>query len=266
MDTDGQCKVDRVVERYGLRDADPRYADIDEGLVTRWTGTGATEAVGYRTLTDWFNRRLLRRVYDERGRETLAGRVEHDYEALTGDDELRRGEVAESLADDGIDAGKLREAMVSWGTMRTHLQGCLGGQKERQGGDWERDAIRMARSFAGEKVEEALSSLAADGAVRGVDRSELSVQFQLRCEACPTRVTLGEALDRGYVCADHAGGRGAGGQGTDGPREDAPDGGDDGDSGEVGEVPGGTGSARDGGTGRERKGATRRPPEGEEPR
>jgi hypothetical protein len=266
MDTDGRCKVDRVVDRYGLRDADPRYADIDEGLMTRWTGTGATEAVGYRTLTDWFNRRLLRRVYDERGRETLAGRVEHDYEALTGDDDLRRGEVAESLAGDGIDAEELRGAMVSWGTMRTHLQGCLGGEKEVQGGDWERDAIRMARSFAGQKVEEALSALAADGVVRGVDRSELSVQFQLRCEACPTRVTLAEALDRGYVCADHAGGHGASGQGTDVTHEDGSDVTAHGDSGGVGEVPRGTGSSSDGGTGHERERATRRSPEEEEPR
>jgi hypothetical protein len=204
MGTDDQCKVDRIVERYGLENADPRYDSIDEGLLRRWTGDGPDPAVGYRRLTDWFNKRLLRRVYDRHGRETLGGRVDNDYEALAGDDDLIREEVLESLRADGIDASGVRADMVSWGTMRTHLQDCLGGRKETTGSsDWEREAIRMAQSFAHEKVTGALSSLASGGELDGVSRSTLSVQFQVRCDDCPTQVPVAEAIDRGYICRDH---------------------------------------------------------------
>lgn len=205
MGSSSECKVDRVVEAYGLAGADPRHASIHDGLLARWQGTDGHSAVGYRTLTEWFNERLLRRACVESGRDIAGGRVSHDYEALTGDDELRRAEVEESLRADGVDADSLVDDMVSWGTMRTHLTECLDGAKERAGGDWERDAVGMAVSFAREKVEAALSSLGTKGELAGLDRASVSVQVQVQCEACPTRVPLAVALDRGYVCETHAG-------------------------------------------------------------
>ncbi|MFB6188453.1 MAG: rod-determining factor RdfA [Halapricum sp.] len=206
MDSDAGCKVDRVIETYGLEDADPRHESIGDGLLARWRGEDGHSTVGYRPLTDWFNRRLLRSVSLSHGRAIDGGRVEHDYDALTGDDDLRREEVVESLRADGIDATAVYEAMVSWGTMRTHLTECLDGHKEREpAGDWERDTIQMARSFAQEKVESALSSLETKGELRGVDRATVTVQVQIECTECPTRTPLDVALDRGYVCAKHAG-------------------------------------------------------------
>lgn len=198
------CKVDRTVETYGLEGADPRHESIHEGLLARWRGEDEHAEVGYRTLTEWFNERLLWQVCLEHGRETAGGRVEHEYEVLTGDDELRREEVMESLEADGIDARRVREDMVSWGTMRTHLTDCLDGEKETTpAGDWERDAVAMARTFAGEKVESALASLASKGELAGLDRATVEVQVHVRCRECPTRVPLDVALDRGYVCERH---------------------------------------------------------------
>jgi hypothetical protein len=199
------CKVDRVVAEFDLEEADPRHESIHEGLLARWRGEGSHGAVGYRTLTEWFNRRLLRQVWAEQG-PVAPSRVEWVHEALTGEDDLERAEAAERLRTDGVDADRVESAMVSWGTMRTHLTDCLGGEKDvESGGDWERDSIEMARSFAGEKVESALSSLATKGAIDGVDRSTVVVQVQVECEECPTRVPLEVALDRGYVCETHAG-------------------------------------------------------------
>jgi hypothetical protein len=205
MVTGSGCKLDRVIAEYGLEEADPAHASIHEGLLARWRGESGHSEAGYRTLTEWFNRRLLWRVCADHGRDVAAGRVEHDYEALTGEDDLRRAEVVESLGADGIDADRLRADMVSWGTMRTHLTGCLDGEKEpTSGGDWERDTIEMARSFAREKVESALTSLGSKGELDGVARTSVSVQVQVQCEECPTRVPLEVALDRGYVCGTHA--------------------------------------------------------------
>jgi len=204
MGADHRCKVDRVVAAHGLADADPRHGSIDEGLLARWRGDGGHEAVGYRTLADWFNRRLLRQACRDAGRATPASRLEYEYEALTGEDDLAREEVSERLRADGVDVDALRSAFVSWGTLRTHLLNCLDGEKPPQeAGDWERDSIEVARSVTTEKVETALSSLGTKGDLAGVDRTAVSVQVQLQCTECPTQAPLDIALDRGYVCADH---------------------------------------------------------------
>jgi hypothetical protein len=110
----------------------------------------------------------------------------------------------DSLRADGIDADRLLSDMVSWGTMRTHLTDCLDGEKESEpAGEWERDSIEMARSFAREKVQSALSSLESRGELEDVDRAAVSIQVQIQCEECPTRVPLEVALERGYVCETH---------------------------------------------------------------
>lgn len=205
MPGDADCKIDRVIATYGLSGADPRHESIDEGLLARWRGDGGHGAVGYRTLTDWFNERLLRQVYVDNGRAVDGSRVAHEYDALTGDDDLRREEVVASLEADGIDARQVLADTVSWGTMRTHLTECLGGEKESdEGGDWEGDTVRMARSFAREKVESALSSLGTKGRIAGADRTSVVIQVHLECDRCPTRVPMDVALDRGYVCDEHA--------------------------------------------------------------
>jgi hypothetical protein len=205
MSVSSGCKIDRVIAEHGLEGADPRHDSIHDGLLARWRGEGSHSAVGYRTLTEWFNRRLLRQVIAEQG-PVDASWVERAHDALTGDDDLRRAEVTEHLRAEGVDVDRAESGMVSWGTMRTHLTDCLGGEKESQsGGDWERDTIGMARSFAREKVESALSSLATKGTIEGVDDSSVTIQIQVACEECPTRVPLEVALDRGYVCQTHAG-------------------------------------------------------------
>lgn len=202
------CKIDRVVGAYGL-DESVEGGTVDDRLLARWTGADGRPAAGYRTLTDWFNKRLLRRVYDDHGRDSLGGRVAHDYEALTGADDLVAAEVAESLRADGVDAERVRGDLVSWGTMRTHLQGCLDGEKERAGGsDWERDAVAKARSVAAEKAESALSSLGSKGRVADAGTAAVEVGVQVTCTECPTRVPFDVALDRGYVCEQHADGTG----------------------------------------------------------
>jgi len=198
------CKVDRVAEAYGFEETASDGA-LDDQLLARWTGAGGRTEMGYRTLTDWFNKRLLQRTYDENGRDALGGRIDHEYEALTGDDDLLAAEVVESLRADGIDADGLRRDMVSWGTMRTHLTECLDGEKDtdRSDSDWERETVATARSVVAEKAASALSSLASRDRVRGADTASVSVQVQLSCPDCPTRVSFDVALERGYVCEQH---------------------------------------------------------------
>lgn len=205
MASNSVCKVDRVIETYGLASADPVFDTIDEGLLARWTGAGERSAVGYRSLTEWFNKRLLKTVYDDHGRDTLGATVDSDYEVLQGDDELVAAELAESLRADGIDADELQGALVSWGTMRTHLQDCLDGQKEAQTAttDWEVESVRKAMGVTESKVESSLSALERKDRLAGGDSADIEVQVKLSCDSCPTRVPFDVALERGYVCERH---------------------------------------------------------------
>jgi hypothetical protein len=200
------CKVDEVVERYGLAAADPVYDTLDEGLLARWTGTGDRRAMGYRSLTEWFNKRLLKRVYDEHGRETLGARLDSDYEVLQGDDDLVRAELVASLRADGVDGDRLADDLVSWGTMRTHLQTCLDGEKESEPAstDWELASVETATEVAADKAETAVSALAEKGRLADGADAGVAVQVWLSCGSCPTRTRFEVALNRGYVCADHA--------------------------------------------------------------
>jgi hypothetical protein len=206
MAADSGCKVDAIIETYGLASADPVYESIDEGLLARWTGAGDRSSMGYRSLTEWFNKRLLKRVYDEHGRGSVAARLDSDYGRLRSDDDFVREEIIGSLRVEGIDGEALVQDLVSWGTMRTHLNDCLDGEKAPQNAstDWERESIEMAKSIAKRKTESALSALSEKGEIAGAADTGIGVQIQLSCASCPTRVSFDVALERGYVCKQHS--------------------------------------------------------------
>lgn len=204
MSAESRCKVERNAERYDLT-VPSTHDSVDDYLLSRWLGHGDRAAEGYRSLTEWFNKRLLRASYDEHGRETLATQLDADHAILTGDDDLERAELIDVLAATGIDGEALRDDMISWGTMRNHLNDCLGGEKGSPEArtDWERESVRIARDRTADRVREALGALASKDDLDGGEAATVEVQVQLTCGECPRRVPLDTALDRGYVCAEH---------------------------------------------------------------
>jgi len=200
---DRTCKVCSVIRRYEL--TAPDHESFDEALVARWKGTDGHTERGYRPLTEWFNKYLLRTEYDRCGRETLGNRIQSDFDGLTGDDELVRQEISADIAADGIDVDQLRSDMVSWGTMRRHLTECLDKSKPQSISEsgWEYDALAKTHDIAAEKASNALSSLETKGELAGYDAAAVEVDVQLRCEECETLVPLDVALDQGYVCQQH---------------------------------------------------------------
>jgi len=204
--TEQKCKIDFVSDRYDLDEFETRYGSTDEHLLARWTGEEGVEPDGYRTLTEWFNKRLLTIVYEKHGRETMGTRIESDYEALVGDDDLLREEVMDDMRSDGIDAENLERDLVSWSTMREHLTTCLDGEKtiRESTSDWEQQSVAYAKNITRTKVRDALSSLDADDRLSGGDDAEITVQVLLQCPDCQTRIPFEDALERGYVCADHS--------------------------------------------------------------
>lgn len=199
------CKVERLVEQYALCAVEARYESTDRRLLARWTGEDGESAVGYRPLTAWFNRRLLRSLYEQQGRETLSVHVESDYDALTGEDELLREKVVDDLEADGIDATAYLDDTISWSTMRRHLNECLDGEKsiERSESGWERETVRIAREHAAGKVREAVRSLASRGDLPGGDQADVDVDVSVSCPVCQVRAPLSDAIAKGYICTDH---------------------------------------------------------------
>ena len=65
--------------------------------------------------------------------------------------------------------------------------------------------MRVATSTCRTHLESGLQSLGNKDLIRGVDTAELQVQSYLSCPECPTRVSVEQAYEQGYVCADHHG-------------------------------------------------------------
>lgn len=200
------CKLDVVVDRYGV-EAGEGHDSVDDWLLARWLGEDGREPVGYRTLARVFNERVVKRVYDEHGRDTTGARLEGDFRALVGDDAVQREEVLADIASDGIDAERLQDSLVSWGTVRTHLNECLEASKAppEASTDWERRSVDHAREHALGTVRKAVSALSSKGRIEQADEAEVELSVLLSCPECPTRRPFDEAIDRGYVCREHLG-------------------------------------------------------------
>ena len=199
------CKVDSLTERYNLSSPDPDHGTLDEYLLARWTGEGGTPSEGYQSLTHRFNQQLLGRLYEHHDRDATSIRLESEYEALTGNKNLRYEEVAADLASDGIEAEMVRETLISWSTMRRHLQNCLEGEKISPSSttDWELNSIALAQKRTEEKVSAALHSFTSKQQLPEATKAGIDVQVKLSCPECPTRIPLEDALERGFVCKDH---------------------------------------------------------------
>ena len=130
----GRCKVDRVVEEYGLEGVDPRHESIHEGLLARWRGDDGHEGSGYRTLTGWFNRRLLWRVCVDHARRTAGGAGGHGYQAPSGREGLRRDGGGDRPGGGGQDGEHPPAGVGSWGEQRAHPTDGTGWGEGGRGG------------------------------------------------------------------------------------------------------------------------------------
>lgn len=211
------CKVGYVIEKYNLTVPGPIADDIDEYLAAQWLGRGEFSSVGHRQLAEWFNKRLLRKIYVEHDRSVTETRIDSEYEALTGDDEPRKQEVLDDLERDGVDGDEVVDDFISRSTMVRHLKNCLELEKEKEQGrerasqrgagesTWERDKIEYGRQNFREGVEQAVSSLTNKGQLPGGTGAEIDLPVLMSCPECATRVRLSNALQRGYICSDHLG-------------------------------------------------------------
>ena len=201
------CKVSSVRSAFDVSPPMRAGGDIDKYLVDKWIGGGNKEATGLRTLTEWFNKQILKEVYREHGRSDSTVRIDSDYRALQNEEipDHEREELILELADDGIDGEAIKKHFISKSTLSRHLKNCLDASKESSDSEteWEIDRIRMATNTYRSHLDSALQSLDNKEEISGIADSELQVQAYLSCSKCPKRVTVETAYEQGYVCPDH---------------------------------------------------------------
>jgi len=201
------CKVDRVRANHDILPPSRVDGDLDDYFVAKWTGESGTEPVGVRTLTEWFNKQVLKTIYRTHGRSDSSIRIDSDYKALQGNEipDHERAELLSELADDGIDGEATMKQFIGKSTLSRHLKECLDATKETPESqtEWEIDRVRVATNTYRSHLESALQSLGNKDRISGVGEAALQVQSYLSCPECPTRVTVQQAYEQGYVCADH---------------------------------------------------------------
>lgn len=190
MSEDG-CKVCRVLEERDMGQYESR-------LVDQWQADDP-ERKGYRQLAEWLNVTMLRREMDRAGLSTLGQEAKSKYDRLQEGEESVADEVSTDLAGAGIDIDGLRDDFVSYGVIRTHLQDCLDLEYTSEAGDWEAEAIDMARDFASRKVSDAVRSLHNKGNLSGGEIT-VGIDIELECESCHVTVPVDRAVRRGYLC------------------------------------------------------------------
>jgi len=201
---DACCKVGRVIEGYSL-DQSIGGQPLNEYLVARWLGRDEYTSTGLRPLKDWFNKRLLKRVYTDKSRPTPDSRLASDYEALSAE-EIDFA-LLDTLAAEGIDGEQLRADFVSTATLYRHFTQCLGASKSDESSEsnsnWESDKIDFARGVVESNVRDSLRALENKGRLpRGAD-AEIKTDIVLGCPECSTQVGVKRAIERGYICSAH---------------------------------------------------------------
>ena len=200
------CKVGMAIDKYELKH-DVVTGDINEYLLARWNGHNEFPETGLRALTDYFNQKILKKVYTENNRRTVETQIESDYEALTGDDEIAKEEIIADLETDGIDGQQLADDFISTSTLYRHFNGCLEAEKESSqdssDSNWEAESIQYALNNALENSLKALKSLEKKEKIPHATKAEVSVSLILSCPECTTRVQFKRAKERGYICKEH---------------------------------------------------------------
>lgn len=202
------CKVDSLIEDFSITPPGSQYEDTDDYLVQRWTGEDGRTALGYKKLTSWFNKRVLKAIYEDAGRSTVTSHIDGEYELITGDDSPERVELAAHLEGDGLDIDEIAKMLPSHGTVRKHLKVCLDAEKDVSTSARPRgkriESLKQAEQMAASKAGGILPSFAKAGELPLAEEADVAVEIKVECPDCNTRVPVLTAIDRGYICSTHS--------------------------------------------------------------
>jgi DNA-binding transcriptional ArsR family regulator len=98
-----------------------------------WGGDGDSDQKSIRELTEYLNRRFIKKFAEDAGVALIEGEAENYRRLLTADDvdEGTREEARGKLDREGVDVDSLEAALVTQPTVYRHMTTCLGLEHER---------------------------------------------------------------------------------------------------------------------------------------
>lgn len=184
--SDGGCKIDKVIESRGL-------TDMEERLQTRWA-----DGASLRELERFFNEAVLRAAMKSAGMETIDGESSNLYRLLT-DDEVTAGKRVDAeskLLRNGVDPGTVTNDFVSYQTVRTHLNDCLGIQTARENtltiGE-ARNTVHKLVSRIESVTLRTIERLCRQGTL-GIAAPSVTVSVRVACSECNDKYTFSTLL------------------------------------------------------------------------
>jgi len=115
------CEVDELIEEYNVEDVPPEDLLVGGPLAKKWVTTFAKEPNGMEELTDWFNRYILREIYNDHDRTPPDIHLEREYQVYRNEESIQRHELAADLEGDGINFEEVADVFVSPETVHNHL-------------------------------------------------------------------------------------------------------------------------------------------------
>lgn len=199
--SDATCKLDRVAAKWGVTEADTELRE-------RWAAGDSL-----RDLETRFNEAVLEAAMSSAGTDALDGEVANLYRLLT-DEGVRpekRIDAQSRLRRHGLDPEELVDDFVSYQTVRTHLNDCLGVSTERdtslsvaEG----RTTVYKLVSRAESVTERTIERLAREGSL-SIGTPSVTLSIRVACSECNDEFTFTQLLDRrGCSCEGTDGGSG----------------------------------------------------------
>jgi len=189
------CKIDSVAEEWGV-------TAVDEQLQERWS-----DGESLRSLEELFNERVLRAALTAAGIETIDGESSNLYRLLTDDDVTagKRIDAESRLRRNGVDPDAIRDDFVSYQTVRTHLNECLGVQTARESTFTEADARSTVYKLVSRTESVALRTIErlCGQEQLSITAPSVTVSVRVACSECNDEYTFSTLLDAGTCsCAE----------------------------------------------------------------
>jgi hypothetical protein len=192
-----------VIETYSIGLGTDTHESVSTYLLERWQAG----ELGYRAIATLLNKRMLRTASIRAGRQVTQPQIDSEYAALMGDDDGTAAEIRDALGGAGVDVDSLETDFLSHMAIRRHFRDCLGAtspDRERDSeSDWQMDGLTFAREQFQRRLDDLCRSLAHNDIVSDADTASIQTPVYLRCDSCPTRTPIEEAIEQGYVCARH---------------------------------------------------------------
>ncbi|WP_224450430.1 rod-determining factor RdfA [Haloprofundus salilacus] len=188
-ETESTCKVDTGIRKWNL-------TSLDDSLLDR-RKAGAS----LRDLESYYNQQVLEAAMREAGVDPLDGEVENIYRLYT-DEDVSSGtkvEVRSRLERNEVDPESVVDDFVSYQTIRTHLNHCLGVETARETGLERSEAkntvfklLSRTEAITGRTIER----LSNAGELT-IGAPDVTLSLRVACSACGEEYTFARLVDRG---------------------------------------------------------------------